>query len=78
MKTGSGLPMMSKNTRVSLQGDYEHGAFEFNLEPTAQNFAKNVDVLFLGNSRLQVAFSTVATTNWFSAASARYYLLGFS
>ena len=34
-------------------------------------------MLFLGNSRLQVAFSTAATADWFSAASARYYLLGF-
>jgi hypothetical protein len=33
--------------------------------------------LFLGNSRLQIALSTVATADWFSAASARYYLLGF-
>jgi hypothetical protein len=57
--------------------DYEHGAFWFDLEPVARNFARNADVLFLGNSRLQIALSTVTTTNWFSAASARYYLLGF-
>jgi hypothetical protein len=38
----------------------------------------NADVLFLGNSRLQVAFSTAATADWFSAAAARYYLMGFS
>jgi hypothetical protein len=59
-------------------GDYEHGAFQFDLEPSVQSFARNADVLFLGNSRLQVAFSTVATADWFSAASARRYLLGFS
>jgi hypothetical protein len=58
--------------------DYEHGAFYFDLEPSAQNFARKADVLFLGNSRLQVAFSTVATADWFSAASARYYLMGFA
>jgi hypothetical protein len=58
--------------------DYEHGAFQFDLEPSAQEFARNADVLFLGNSRLQAAFSTVATAEWFSAASARYYLMGFS
>jgi hypothetical protein len=57
--------------------DYEHGAFQFDLEPSAENFARNADVLFLGNSRLQVAFSTVVTADWFSLASARYYLLGF-
>ena len=58
--------------------DYEHGAFAFGLEPQAENFARDADVLFLGNSRLQFAFSTSATTDWFSAASARYYLLGFT
>jgi hypothetical protein len=58
--------------------DYEHGAFYFNFEPSAQQFARNADVLFLGNSRLQIGFSSGATADWFSAAQARYYLLGFS
>jgi len=35
-------------------------------------------VLFLGNSRLEFAFSNAATADWFSGASARYYLLGFT
>jgi hypothetical protein len=58
-------------------GDYENGAFWFNLEPTAELSAAKADVLFLGNSRTQFAFSTVATKQWFSSASASYYLLGF-
>jgi hypothetical protein len=58
--------------------DYEHGALWFDLEPPAQTFAKNADVLFLGNSHMQVGFSTPGTADWFSAASVRYYLLGFS
>ena len=58
--------------------DYEHGAFWFGLEPAASQYAKDADVLFLGNSRLQVGFSTAATADWFSHASAKYYLLGFS
>lgn len=58
--------------------DYEHGAFEFDLEPSVPDFVRNADVLFLGNSRLQIAFSTSETAHWFSAASARYYLMGFS
>jgi hypothetical protein len=57
--------------------DYEHGAFWFNLEPLAENFAKSAGVMFLGDSRLQLGFSTSATAQWFSSASARYYLLGF-
>jgi hypothetical protein len=66
------------NCSAASYGDYEHGAFQFDLEPPAQDFARKADVLFLGNSRLQVAFSTAATADWFSAASARYYLLGFA
>jgi hypothetical protein len=58
--------------------DYEHGAFAFELEPEAENFARDADVLFLGNSRLQFAFSNSATADWFSGASARFYLLGFT
>jgi hypothetical protein len=58
-------------------GDYEHGAFWFNLEPLAENFAKSAGVMFLGDSRLQLGFSTSSTAQWFSSASARYYLLGF-
>jgi hypothetical protein len=56
-------------------GDYDHGAFWFGLEPSAEISAKSADVLFLGNSRMQFAFSTAATAQLL--ASARYYLLGF-
>jgi hypothetical protein len=59
-------------------GDYEHGAFWFGLEPAAETSAASADVLFLGDSRLQFAFSTAATAQWFSSASASYYLLGFA
>ena len=58
-------------------GDYEHGAFWFDLEPAAAVSAASADVLFLGPSRVQFAFSTSATAQWLSSASARYYLLGF-
>ena len=59
-------------------GDYEHGAFQFNLEPSVEDSIRNADVLFLGNSRLQLAFSAVPTEQWFLASSARYYLMGFT
>jgi hypothetical protein len=58
-------------------GDYEHGAFLYGLEPWL-DFASKADVLFLGNSRMQNAFSTTATSDWFSSAAAKYYLMGFS
>ena len=58
-------------------GDYEHGAFWFGLEPSIQDHVGRADVLFLGSSRMQIALSTVATTDWFSSISSRYYLMGF-
>jgi hypothetical protein len=57
--------------------DYEHGAFQFNLEPSVRDSVRHADVVFLGNSRTQVAFSTAPTEQWFSANSSRYYLMGF-
>ena len=62
----------------SHYADYEHGAFAFGLEPSAIEYARQANVLFLGNSHMQVAFSTPATSGWFSARSTSYYLLGFS
>jgi hypothetical protein len=59
-------------------GDYDHGAIWFGLEPTASAAAANAQVLFVGNSRMQFAFSSKVTADWFSLLSARYYLLGFS
>jgi hypothetical protein len=59
-------------------GDYDHGAFWFDLEPGAVAAAKGADVLFIGNSRMQMGFSTPATTSWFASHAASYYLLGFS
>jgi len=59
-------------------GDYDHGAIWFDLEPAANSAATNAQVLFVGNSRTQFAFSTKATADWFSSISESYYLLGFS
>lgn len=59
-------------------GDYDHGAFWFAMEPDAQRAAAQADVLFVGNSRMQFALSTEATTRWFSSSNALFYLLGFS
>ena len=59
-------------------GDYDHGAFWFDLEPDAQRFVSRADVLFLGSSQLQFALSTPATVNWFATLKHSYYLLGFT
>lgn len=58
-------------------GDYEHGAFWFDLEPLAGKFATSADAMFVGDSRMQYGFSTLATTQWFSSNGATFYLLGF-
>jgi hypothetical protein len=59
-------------------GDYDHGAIWFGLEPSARNAAASAQVLFIGNSRTEFAFSSNATAEWFSSRSESYYLLGFS
>jgi hypothetical protein len=58
--------------------DFEDGAFYFNLEPPTLDYARDADVLVLGNSRLQIALSNQVTTDWFKQAAASYYLLGLS
>lgn len=59
-------------------GDYDHGAFWFDLEPQVRESAQNAQVLFLGNSRLQFGFSSDATDHWFASNDATYYLMGFA
>ena len=59
-------------------GDYDHGALWFGLEADALEAAAEADVLFLGSSRMQFAFSTDATRDWFSGRDWNYFLLGFS
>lgn len=59
-------------------GDYDYGAFWLGLEPAATDAATNAQVLFLGNSRMQLALSTEATDAWFKSLRVRYYLLGFA
>jgi hypothetical protein len=59
-------------------GDYEHGAYYYQLEPEAVEALRKADVLFLGNSRVQFAFSTDATAQFFKKAGISYYLLGFA
>jgi hypothetical protein len=59
-------------------GDYDHGAFWFNLEPEAIRSAQGADVLFLGNSRMEFGFSAAATSKWFENLGLRHYLMGFT
>jgi hypothetical protein len=59
-------------------GDYDHGAFWYGLEPEALHRAADAQVLFLGSSRMQFAFSSQATDRWFDATAATHYLMGFT
>ncbi len=59
-------------------GDFDHGAFWFDLVPGARDNLRSADALFLGNSRMQYGFSVEPTRRWFAAAGATHYLMGFS
>jgi hypothetical protein len=63
---------------TSGYGDYDHGAFWFDLEPIIRRAAQSADVLFVGNSRMQFGFSAPALGYWFATQDQEYYLLGFS
>jgi hypothetical protein len=63
---------------IAGYADYDHGAFWFGLEPEARRNAANADVLFLGSSRMQFAFSTSSTKEWFASIGVPFYLLGFT
>ncbi len=58
-------------------GDLEHSVFWKNLEPKLIDNVRNADVLFLGNSRTQYAFSTTAVSDFFKDKSYSHYVFGF-
>ncbi|HKQ25254.1 MAG TPA: hypothetical protein VJT81_12500 [Burkholderiales bacterium] len=76
--SGYGSNAYLSDCTARTYGDYDHGAFWFGLEPQAHRAAADADVLLVGNSRLQFAFSGTATASWFSVPGIRHYLLGFS
>jgi hypothetical protein len=58
-------------------GHYEHGALYYGLEPAAIANLRAADVLILGNSRAQFAFSTDAVSRYFESRNIKYFVLGF-
>lgn len=58
-------------------GDYEHPAFAFALEPTALQALAAANVVTLGNSRSQFAFSTESVRHFFEGRNIPAYRLGF-
>jgi len=76
--SGYGANRYTAYCQAKAYGDYDYGAFWYNLEPEATAAASNADVLFLGDSRLQFGLSSDATARWFDAHSEHFYLLGFA
>jgi hypothetical protein len=63
---------------VRTHGHYDHAAYLFNLEEGLANRVRQANLLFLGSSRTQFAFSTTSLTNFVrSHPVVRPYLLGF-
>lgn len=58
-------------------GDYEHYAMYNATEPQAIDALKQAEVLFLGNSNTQYAFSTEAIVNYFDRTGIPHYVMGF-
>lgn len=58
--------------------NYDQGAFWYRLEPEAYRMAREADVMFIGNSKLQFAMSTDETKSWFSQRAVSFYLFGFA
>ena len=58
-------------------GNYEHGAYYFQLEPEAVSALKTASVVVLGHSRPMFALGTQSTRSFFDSRKIRYYLLGF-
>ncbi|HBR97562.1 MAG TPA: hypothetical protein DD979_09315 [Gammaproteobacteria bacterium] len=61
----------------SRYGDYEHRAFWHGLEAGLIEPVREADVLFLGNSRTQYAFSTDAIARYFEQSPLTHYVFGF-
>jgi hypothetical protein len=59
-------------------GEYDHGAFWFDMESGIGPALARAELVLLGNSRLQYAFSNDVARRWFESNSIPYYLLGFA
>jgi hypothetical protein len=63
--------------RSSRYADYEHGALYYGVEPAVRDRIRNAQVLILGDSQTQAAFSTKAVRTYFGKFGIRFFLLGF-
>ena len=58
--------------------EYEAGTIYYGLESGISEAIRNAQVIFVGSSKLQHAFSTQATTDYFAKQNIRFYILGFT
>ncbi len=58
-------------------GNYEHRAYWDEISPVSMAPVKKADVLFLGNSRTQYAFSTQSVMDYFTRTNISHYVFGF-
>jgi len=59
-------------------GGYAHGAIYYGLEPGIVTNIKAADVLFLGNSRTQLGFSSGVVDQYFEKRGLKYFNMGFN
>jgi hypothetical protein len=58
-------------------GDYEHGALYYGSEPSIRDSIRSAKVIFLGSSRTQAGFSTMAVRAYFDKLDIRFFVMGF-
>jgi hypothetical protein len=58
-------------------GDYEHGALYYGIEPGLRDGIRTADVIFLGNSMGQAAFSSKTLRDYFHDRNVRFFVMGF-
>jgi len=58
--------------------DYEKGAYYLPMEPSALAAAKQAEIVFLGNSRMEYAFSNPVIERFSEQGGHRIYTLGFA
>ena len=65
------------NPRYGDYGDYDHGAFFYQLESDAVTNAKRADVLIFGNSRALFAFPSEKSNHYFTNLGLNHFNLAF-
>jgi hypothetical protein len=63
--------------RSQMYADYEHGALFYGLERSAIDSIRRAEVLFVGNSKAQAAFSSKAVRDYFNSINVRFFVMGF-